>query len=87
MPRLDNSNPKNLEILRYWGEKRWVKVEPFDDDDPDATPPMDVCLDCYVNYFRKVDDGLVEHPPYDDDDYYCTICGQELGEWRDGEPH
>ena len=84
MPRLDNGNPKNLEILREWGEKRWLKVEPFDDNDPGATPPMDVCDDCYVKYFLHIDDGAVAHPSYGDDDYRCAICGWELDEWQDG---
>ena len=83
MPRLDNSNPKNLDILREWGEKRWLKVEPFDDDDPGATPPMDVCRSCFEDLFSDIDDGLVAHPPYGDGDHRCTICGWELGEWRD----
>jgi len=89
MPRLDNSNPKNLEVLREWGGERWAKVGPFIDEDPGATPPMDVCLECYIGHFRSIDDGLVEHPPYGDGDgdYRCAICDWELDEWQDGEPH
>jgi len=83
MSRLDNSNPECLEILRECGEKRWLKVKPFDDDDPGATPPMDVCRDCLHRHFVGIDYGEAEHPSYSDSDYRCAICGRELDEWRD----
>jgi hypothetical protein len=77
MPRLDNSNPKNLEMLREWGERYWKLVE-FNPDDPGAMPPMDVCYHCWSEMFREWDSGTVEHPLYDSEGYVCGCCQDEL---------
>ena len=73
MPRLDNSDPHNLEMMRGWGERYWKFVE-FDQHDPGDMPPMDVCFNCWDEMFRGHDSGTVEHPLYDGEGYYCAIC-------------
>ena len=78
MPRLDNSLASNLETLREWGEFQWSHIE-FDPSDPGKMPPMDVCRHCHRELFAN-DDGLVEHPSYADDAYFCTACQRRLDE-------
>lgn len=84
MPRLDNSDPKNLEILREWGERRWQHIE-FDPNDPGDMPPMDVCWSCHRRYFPH-DGGMVAHPLYDGEGYTCTCCQAELTSDDDDPP-
>jgi len=82
MPRLDNSDPRNLEVLQEWGDRHWLN-EKFDPRDPGDTSPMDVCLNCMREYFPW-EDGRVDHPPYLDDDYTCAVCQNPLYEEDDG---
>lgn len=81
MPRLDNSDARNLSVLREWGGRSWANIQ-FNPDDPGDMPPMDVCRHCHYEYCRH-DDGLVAHPLYDGEGYHCAICMNELTEEDD----
>lgn len=62
MPRLDNSDET---VITVYALK-------FDDNDPGATPPIDLCTECWRSW---LDAGLeIEHPDYDDDEYRCHEC-------------
>lgn len=77
MPRLDNSNQANLELVQKWGHPRWQDVT-IDLEDIGETPPMDICADCYIE-LRCTDD--VAHPSYEDGEYYkCVLCDWTLSD-------
>lgn len=65
MARLDNSSEFVVEYFDL----------DFDPDDPGKTGPIDLCKICA----RSFDPSLeIEHPPYEDWDKACAICGNEL---------
>ena len=73
--------------------------EDFDETSGDGSPTIDVCLDCADAEFDQyeADDvypskehGLctigstdVAHPPYEECDYNCELCGDPLTEKDD----
>ena len=57
MPRLDNSDYAVIE---------WFELD-FDEDDPGATEPVDVCIDCWINELNHLPN--IEHPSYGDDPF------------------
>lgn len=72
MPRLDNGHE---EVIRAFDLD-------FNEDDPGATRPIDVCWGCYEFYgWDKVADlCLPDHPNYDDShyNYHCAHCKAPL---------
>lgn len=66
MPRIDNSN---IDVQEWYEFK-------FNEADPGDTPPVDVCMSCYIDLWRL--DGIeFDHPPYEDDPdhpYHCREC-------------
>lgn len=66
MPRIDNSND---DVIGSFGLE-------FDPDDPGKTNPVDLCWYCFVQEGWEGFD--IDHPPYDDGDYTCYICGATL---------
>lgn len=60
--RLDNSNP---DVQFY-----------FDLPDSDVNP-IDICLRCY-NLLTGLQSFTIDHPDYEDDEYYCEECGELL---------
>ena len=66
MPRLDNSDETVIEVY---------KLE-FNDDDSGATPPVDLCAECWCSWLNA--ELEIEHPDYGDDEYHCHECGALL---------
>lgn len=65
MPRLEITQ----EIIDYYDLE-------FDENDPGATQPIDLCDGCYwlIHPHAYTND----HPPYDLEDYDCHACGERL---------
>jgi hypothetical protein len=72
MPRLDNSDP---EVIGCYDLD-------YDPDDPGATPPADLCTDCYREGWDWPGDValVIDHPPYAELEYTCLECGAPLTE-------
>jgi hypothetical protein len=72
MPRVDNSDPVVISFFNL----------EFDKNDPGATEPVDLCVDCVVVYEAFGVHADVEHPPYENDEgfYHCLECGDNLYE-------
>jgi len=55
----------------------------YDPEDPGATDPVDLCMDCAAAFDEEM---TCDHPPYEELDYRCRICGKPLTEedddWR-----
>lgn len=70
-----------------------IEPQGYDPSDPDGTPTIDVCASC-ISFFEDgeasplylqkhyPESGIlsvdVDHPPYDDDRYFCHCCGNML---------
>jgi hypothetical protein len=66
--------------------------EDFDENSGDGSPTIDVCrehADVFVegekweweggdNSDCVIGSTDVDHPPYEDDEYLCAVCGQQL---------
>ena len=68
MPRLDNSDPR---VINLFGLE-------YNEEDPGRTDPVDICEPCYGRFFAGFEQ--TEHPPYDEQDprYNCEYCGTVL---------
>jgi hypothetical protein len=64
MMRIDNSDNDVIMFYRL----------DFNPDDPGMTEPVDLCFRCCT--WEK--DILIDHPDYEDDDYFCLECGTRL---------
>ena len=70
--RLDNSTP---EIITFFGLP--VLVD-------DLNPPVDVCLYCW-EILANLHSFEIDHPNYEDDEYYCEYCGTQLTYGNNGQ--
>lgn len=61
--RLDNTNP---EVQFYFDLPNFGPIN-----------PIDVCLHCY-NLLTSLEPFTIDHPDYEDDEYYCIECGELL---------
>ena len=69
MPRLDNFHPYVVMAL---------DIDSYDED-PEQTPPADICRNCDVFFPDSV--ARIGHPPYADQnlrEYTCSNCGEPL---------
>ena len=75
MPRLDNSNP---EVIEEYDLR-------FDPEDPGATEPVDVCMECMMGFWGD-QEFECSHPPYEEQHppYRCRDCGEILTEDDNG---
>jgi len=93
MPRVDNTDPELLrDLLTFFSGDMVAEIEkdvrsaksaldddPERDDMPGIIGPLDLCEQCsfelFVNFGHAAD---VPHPPYEDYDYECFLCGERL---------
>lgn len=71
MARFDSSSEV---IIEYFGLD-------FDPEDPGKTGPVDLCKECSKWFDPSLE---IDHPPYEDWDKYCAMCGNSLTEEDNG---
>lgn len=86
MPRIDNSNVKLLEELLTGHLLDGYVINEVSNNirdlltgtyEPGIYGPFDLCDACHADTDLEAE---VEHPYYEDGDYFCCVCGERLGE-------